>query len=86
MSDIFDSLTQNTQIKRSPKKKTNEDNNRVLNMIDTTKKDKIVSLKVNPQMWARFRKVCGLYGSTANGMVNQLVAEYVYAKEKELRD
>lgn len=50
------------------------------------KKTKAVSLKVNPEMWERFRQINKKCGSTCNGMISQLIANFVYEKEKEFRD
>ena len=50
------------------------------------KKDKMISVKVNSEIWQQFKEITGKYGSTANGMVNQLITEYVYNKGKELKD
>ena len=50
------------------------------------KKDKMISVKVNSEIWQQFKEITSKYGSTANGMVNQLITEYVYNKSKELKD
>ncbi len=63
--------------------RTEKKDNRIKDMIDTNRKDKIITVKVNSQMWMRFRKMCSMNGSTANGMINQMVHEYVYENEKK---
>jgi len=49
-------------------------------------KSKIISAKVNPEMWDRFKQLSRMAGSTANGMLNQLINDYVMRKDKEMRD
>lgn len=49
-------------------------------------KDKMISVKVNPDIWERFKKINKMCGATSNGMLNQLMTNYVYEKEKELKD
>lgn len=49
-------------------------------------KDKVVSMKVNSDMWERFKAITGKYGMTANGTLNQLMSDYVMREEKKLKD
>lgn len=49
-------------------------------------KSKSLTIRVNPATWDKFKIICRKSGSTANGMVNQLITQYVLEREKELKD
>ncbi len=53
---------------------------------DQYAKTQTISAKVNPEMWSRFKRLSRMSGSTANGMLNQLINDYVVKRDKELRD
>ena len=53
---------------------------------DQYAKTQVISAKVNPEMWASLKKLSRMSGSTANGMLNMLINDYVVKKDKEMRD
>lgn len=46
-------------------------------------KDRAVSLKVNGKVWDSFKTYAEMNGSTANGMLTQLIATYVFEQKKK---
>lgn len=76
-------------VKKQDSKKTTGGNSTNVHKVtepDQYAKTQTISAKVNPEMWARFKKLSRMSGSTANGMLNMLINDYVVKKDKEMRD
>lgn len=78
-----------TVAKQTDNKKTTGANEASVSKVtepDQYAKTQTISAKVNPEMWSRFKRLSRMSGSTANGMLNQLINNYVITKDKEFRD